>query len=269
LSRRRTADRTPQISPRSSFSSGSGSTKSKSGDSPKRQRTESSESLKTVIYRGGSRSPTHNTHGYNMGPVPTGPANIWGYDDTTTFQSLAVSSTSEAHPGLPVDFSRFPSFPGTDSFSRDLPSATPQERVDSTKAYHDFVSTVARRNSSSRDSCSTTTASNIEALNKESRMLGLDSNCSSRKTTDACPPPPPSSSTGSSASSAAWSAGESRVTSRTSSCVSDPSTEAFLTHVRASQEARMLRKAMQCGLDGGNAVFVDEYERGFLGDEPL
>jgi hypothetical protein len=31
----------------------------------------------------------------------------------------------------------------------------------------------------------------------------------------------------------------------------------------------MLRKAMQCGLDGGNAVFVDEYEGGTWGDGPL
>jgi hypothetical protein len=55
-----------------------------------------------------------------------------------------------------------------------------------------------------------------------------------------------------------------RFPNRSSSATSDPIAEAFLTHIRASQEARAAKKKKE-----EEKIFVDEDAKGFLNSEPL
>jgi hypothetical protein len=260
-SRRRPSDHTPHISPRSSISSASTSPPEES--IMKRQRIDSSGSDMPFPLLGTKVSPTHNMVGYNLGAAPEGPANIWGMDTDARLLPLPV----EPHPGRPVDFS----------------ASRTYSRLGS-QSYHDFLVETARRNSSPRVLRNRAPdRPKQEQLDKEARILVLDSHCaSSRKRTCTVQrteidiyhnPLPPLTSTSTSSSSrtptqsGSNSSTTSRFSNRTTSSMSDPSAEAFLRHVRASREARARKEGS--GGKGGNSVFVDEDERGFLSDEPI
>lgn len=179
-----------------------------------------------------------------------------------------VPSTAAPHPGDPVDFTS-PRPSGVAVFDTPLP-----RRCSDAREYHAFLEDARRNSSPTRRLCFASDFDHVESdtktegegkhghLNKQSRILGLTSNVSS--------PIPPRACT-LDRSSRPLSASKSVSTTsstktRTSSDGSDASADAFLRHVRASTQKRM--KARK---DGGDDVFVDEREKGWLGgdDTPL
>ena len=109
-------------------------------------------------------------------------------------------------------------------------------------------------------------------MNKEARILGLSSNipnrkraCTLERTSRTARKVAPATPLSSNASM------KSRFSRRTSSAASDPSMDRFLTHIRASQEARAAKRTNENPDEESctNTVFVDEREKGWLGDEPL
>lgn len=117
-----------------------------------------------------------------------------------------------------------------------------------------------------------------ERLHKEARILGLTNNvpnrkraCTIERTGRTARKAPPQVTRIASSFNASV---KSRYSGRTSSTASDPSMEKFLTHVRASQEARAMKRSSgqaEKGEKMNQSVFVDEREKGWfnLSDKPL
>jgi hypothetical protein len=274
-SRRRLSDHTPQISPRASISpepisptptpeepttcpsissdssspapsppedstkslsvsSDSSPPKPTREESPKRQRFDSSGVNMSPLPIPHTLS-THHSGGYNLGPTPTGPANIWFAEDIMSFRP--VSTLIEAHPGFPVDFATL--------FSND----TPPRKQDDEEEYHAYLNEQRHRENLSpnqtrifhleMDELQCSTTKHQKSLSKEARILGLPSIVHIPNTTRA------NNTTvqRKSYDTARTSASGSTRTGRTSSSQSDPSTDRFLTHVRKSQEARRRHSA--------------------------
>ncbi|KAF2827574.1 hypothetical protein CC86DRAFT_440061 [Ophiobolus disseminans] len=296
-SRRRSADRTPQISPRTSISSGSSSP---TPTPEKRQRVDSSGANMAIFNLLSHKSATHNTDGYNMGSAPRGPANIWG--EESLFCYPFVHTSIEAHPGRPVNLSdvfvprrdQTPSPPRDPIKSDDKPKpevdtyhtylASSQRRNSSPdRDPHPFpLSSSRRRNSSPNPRPSPTTSDFPDYRSqlhhgqstKEARILGLASTAvptRKRAATSTHPDQRPISNLPrypvSGYPSTSLSTSQPRAPERTS----DPSMERFLTHIRASQEARAA--ARQLGKWDAEFAGVDESKnplaRFDLGDKPL
>jgi hypothetical protein len=248
-SRRHPADHTPPISPRTSMSSDAGSfsptTTFETPEPLKRQKRIKSSSFGSPLI---VPSATHNTHGYNLGPAPTGPANIWFEEDIT--RPVPIATRTEAHPGCLVDFT------STCDFSAAL-CPTDEE------TYHTYLNDSRRRSSDvifPLDLDIDISLAEESRLETETRLRDFSASVPGRKRTctfdriDSVSCAPPSLS-----SSASTRFSDASTTWRT-----DASMDRFLTHVRASQVARAALKMQRC-----NDVFVDEADRGWLGDEPL
>ncbi|KAF1920431.1 hypothetical protein BDU57DRAFT_534209 [Ampelomyces quisqualis] len=237
-SRRRPCDHTPPISPRTSMSSDSGSITPTPEEPFKRQRVDPSKpNVDQIVHS--QCSPTHNTSGYNLGPVPTGPANIWGIEDISSPRPIATRT--EAHPGFLVAMnqdSQRPKPKNTDPYHAYLDSSkrpTPWPNIP-----HTFPTTPT----------STPTHNQPVPLPKQPRVLDLAPNVAPRhrsRTLDAKPPP----------RQPRAHKGAASVMTRSSSVASDPSADRFLAHVRASVEAR----AAKAREEGGGGMW--------LGEEPL
>jgi hypothetical protein len=267
-SRRRPSDHTPQISPRTSISSDSDSPSSSPGGSFKRQRIDSSDSNTTLKpfspFSFSSPSPPHDSHGYIFGPSPSpnGPSGYWFQEHVKSFRPVATSA--EAHPGFPVDFNG-PSSPSNEG----------TRRKKDEQGYHDYLDEERRRDNSSphktrifcMDMDDPVPDANVskEDLNKQARILGLSSNMPNIKRASTMRLHHTRKGGAHSGSSSSASGSGSYIT-RTSSTMSDPSTDKFLTHVRASQEARALARTLSGGSKGG--VFANEAKI-WLGDDPL
>jgi hypothetical protein len=247
---RRRADMSPPVSPRTSVSSDSDSP-TPTPDEPhiKKQRVDSSGTKATT-------SPTHNKNGYNHSPAPTGPANIWFEEDIT--RSTPIATSADPHPGRPVDFS-FPSNTNLQDFQC--------RRKESIEGYHTYLEEERRRSSDPAYHDLWVFAVELEAyrshareveerLDKEARILGLTTNIPSRRRSSTvnrpqAPLSPPST------------ASHSSTLVRTNS---DKSTDRFLSHVRASQQARQRRRMSEEQALNDARVFVHGNESFLLGD---
>ncbi|KAI2476030.1 hypothetical protein Ptr902_12498 [Pyrenophora tritici-repentis] len=239
-SRRRSPDYSPQVSPRTSFSFPSGSPREELEDSFKRQRIDSTSEDMDVVFS----------------------TNIFGahVDTNTSVQlpSTHCDTTGEAHPGQPVDFSTPPptlvpdwSVPAP-IIPRGDASSDFKLRL-SSDAYHDYLATTQRRKSfPSTEWAAKPVRDEFQMIEKMDKPKPRANTVVEQPTTtkvqtpimEAQPLPPC----------------ELRRTT------SDPCTEAFLTHIRASLEARKT-KTGTCWQT--YPVFADEFERGFLDDAPL
>jgi hypothetical protein len=247
-SRRRPSDHTPQVSPRTSISSDSSSPTPTPEEPFKRQRVDSSSNPNP----NSSPSFTHNSSGYNLGPAPSGPANIWFAEDI--LRLTPISTRAPPHPGFPVSFT---SLFSREAFARTRKSAEQEDD----ECYHTYLDEQRLRDNSSPhqtrifhmdmdDSLHhhSSTHDPIRAIDsaKEARISGLVTN-------------PKHANTHTRKSTASSSASGSTRTRRTSSSLSnpDPSTDKFLEHVRKSQEARRCNSAEK------------KREEVWLGDDPL
>lgn len=263
--RRQSSDYSPQVSPRTSISSASGSPRTEMAECFKRQRIDSSGSDAEV-----TRSKS---------------ARLEIITPTTT-----RSQCEEPHPGQLVDFTQIPpslppspppapvpamQLPSPKQSPKLLPKSNPTNESSlrlTTDAYHEYLATTQRRKSfpagewaarrireefqilskldagltreeeiESIDPLDTTTSATTANANDISLIAPFDttittqppldnSNCELRRTT------------------------------------SDPSTERFLLHIRASLEARRSKSGKMWQ---SYPVFADEVEKGFLDDAPL
>lgn len=306
-SRRHSSGSSPEISPRSSISSPFSSFSSR--DEPyKRKRIDSTDSNIE-----GQHSKSFNRPRVVATPTPpiTTPAKPWVY------QGQPLSLRIEAHPGSPVDFSSPAPGPITSTQS----ARTPHH--DSNRYHTYLVQNAKRRNSSPTayrvDPYDVKTQARNEKLCKEARILGMDTNPPSTRQPRKCtlgrrertarksaplsavsspmrtplltPALTPTTASASTCTTPLMPLppNEARYAYRTSSSTSDPTMEAFLTHVRASQEARAAavrqkkeeeerererEQQRRCEAESWDEVmrytiFTDEDEKGFLSDEPL
>jgi hypothetical protein len=260
-SKRPKCHRTPAISPRGSILTSPPTPQ----DPPKRPRVDSSGS-----------------------PVQANMLDLKDINSDTLLELIdllpsLVPSTAAPHPGDPVDFTS-PRPSAAPLFDTPLP-----RRCSDAREYHAFLEDARRNSSPTRRLCFASDFDHADGeaegkvdgdgegkemqLNKQSRVLGLTSNVSSPIPPRACTldrssRPLSASRSGSSTSETSTSSRR----ARTSSDGSDASADAFLRHVRASTEARM--KARESGgagveveVGGDDDVFVDEREKGWLGED--
>ncbi|KAF2023879.1 hypothetical protein EK21DRAFT_118330 [Setomelanomma holmii] len=186
---------------------------------------------------------------------------------------LFPPSTADPHPGSPVDFAS-PTFDCLDSFVAASPGARKNADI---KTYHEHLSDLHRTSSprnpilSVFDPCTRAEVS-AEHQTKYARILGLSTTNIAlpnpdTKSTSTRPPSCKSlpSLSNSVSTASALSPLNSRRT-RTISTISDPSADAFLRHVRASQEARAAKTMKGQEKKKSMGVFIDEDEKGFLAD---
>lgn len=281
-SRRPQADHIPPISPRSSFSSGSNSTDCSIEDSFKRQRIDSSSSDSSMGFPFGRPTAETSSRGRDLGSLAMSSRDSPILSRATTAPFPRPSVAAEVHPGQLVDFS-------SPEYDVDLPVPSPLSEYKlwmGSEAYHDYLATTRRRKSfpigdraTRRVRDESKMLARLDKFHAEdnSAMAGNDATESERgymlerKVHTDCA----SSMICSSCSSATSPTGSSTRTTSTSvstqasgglrRTASDPSTEAFLAHIRASLEARKLAAAKWQDYP----VFADEIEKGFLDDEPL
>ncbi|KAF1843990.1 uncharacterized protein K460DRAFT_379023 [Cucurbitaria berberidis CBS 394.84] len=282
-SSRRSCDRTPQISPRTSISSVFAPPSPSIEDSFKRQRIDSSGYELSLTFPFSRPALVARARGRGLGSPATLRRDSASQDPTTSFVRRNVIPT-EAHPGQLVDFAS----PGYDiRFSPPSPLSEYKLRM-GTKEYHDYLATSLRRKSFPSGEETTQQQRNemkmlvrldkLEteakefAANKPSatgrkRACTLERRDRTRRKSAAR-----STSSGSNASSTTIT--PATMSSSSTATVgpgtlkrstSDPSTEKFLGHVRASVEARKLAAANWRNYP----VFADEVEKGFLSDAPL
>ncbi|KAH9879950.1 hypothetical protein J1614_001974 [Plenodomus biglobosus] len=288
-SRRAPSDRTPQISPRTSICQAQLSSPISPTDSVKRQRVDSTSADMVLGFPFGKATPTKSTRGRDLGSPAMSPRNSIAPATPPPSSRHGTMSSEEVHPGTPVDWGT-PSLPDEDSSYKSsdtyYPPLTPEARrrsfpsisLPAERKHSKEVGIIARlavldtttkpfgapESSSSTTAITTTTSSGrkractVEFRERTSRKIGPESS--------------PSSATSSK------SMRECERAARTGPCVpglqratSDPSTEAFLKHVRASLEKRRTRDAREKGRDVvvDYPVFADEHEKGFLDDAPL
>jgi hypothetical protein len=257
-SRRRPSDHTPQISPRTSISSDSGSPTFTSEDCFKRQRVDSSGSSSTTLKPFSSNSPTCDRYqGPGLLTSPSGPSGSWFPEHIKSFRPVATSA--DPHPGFLVDFS------GASS------PAEEAHRKNDEQGYHDYLDEERRQLNSSPDEnrifyMDMDVEDDIppayrEDVTKQARILGLASNAANIKRASTVHI---DTRKGGAQSSSSSSGGSYRT--RSSSTMSDPSTDKFLTHVRASQAARVLARTLS---EGKKGVYANDDTNIWLGDDPL
>ena len=279
-SRRRACDRTPEISPRTSFSSGF--------DLPintpdKRQRIDSSDThlIKWIVpfltrslgdtekvasVSESQDSSVEDQESLTFSPVPAESSDteveIDTWDNANFSNYPFVHTRTEAHPGHPVDFSAR----ANEIFGR---ASVPNEAEPD--SYHKYLSESRRSKSLPAPRICSSPAPETKfhgnRNNKASRVLGFTSKVLSRKRP--CTLENLGRTFSEKPTIATTSSNASIASSRTDSTTNDPSSKRFLTHVRKSLEVRALKK-MQ-GKGRTESVFVDERETGWftMGETPL
>jgi hypothetical protein len=253
-SRRKSSERSPEVSPRTSISSESGSPRSGMEESSKRQRIDSRA-------------------------TDTESLSVSEKKRTLSTSDTRCDSTGEVHPGQLVDFTSTPVPMAPEPI---LPPAsthsTPASEFElrlSSDAYHDYLATTQRRRSfPAGEWAARRVREEFHMLNKLEKLdadiedpfkkfrESAKRQCTMERTVEPCtrdstnvikPTPITEASKG---------------PCKLHRTPSDPSTEAFLTHVRASLEAR--RVGNKTGERWRSyPVFADEVEKGFLDDAPL
>ncbi|KAG9192415.1 hypothetical protein G6011_11149 [Alternaria panax] len=260
-SRRKSQDNSPDISPRTSISSASGSPRSETKQSSKRQRIDSRATDAEVMFSSEKtiRIPDSNN------------------------ASIVLSrcdSTGEVHPGQLVDFTSKPVPTAPEPIVVSVPTHSSAEsefelRL-SSDAYHDYLATSQRRKSFPagewaarrvRDEFQMlqkleTLENKAEDPFKRFRESARKRICTVERKAKA------SATTSTNTTSPMPNTDPSGVPCELRRTPSDPSTEAFLIHVRASLEARK-RENKSGGRWRSYPVFADETEKGFLDDAPL
>ncbi|RMZ70214.1 hypothetical protein GMOD_00000277 [Pyrenophora seminiperda CCB06] len=238
-SRRRSPAYSPQVSPRTSFSFPSPSPREELEDSFKRQRIDSTSEDMDVVFS----------------------TNIFGADvDANTsvqLPSIHCDTAGEAHPGQPVDFS-IPPPASLPDWSIDAP-IMPRDDASSefklrlsSDAYHDYLATTQRRKSfPSSEWAGKRVRDEFQMIEKLDKPKPRANTVVEQVTIPKAQTP---------TMKTPLQPCELRRTT------SDPCTEAFLTHIRASLESRK-SKTGTCWQT--YPVFADELERGFLDDAPL
>lgn len=269
-SRRKSQDHSPDISPRTSISSASGSPRSEMEQSSKRQRIDSRATDAEVVF---SPETTIRIPDSEKPAVVLSP-------------STRCDSTGEVHPGQLVDFTSTPVPVAPEQIETPAPThSTPASEFElrlSSDAYHDYLATSQRRKSFPAGEWAARRVreefqmlQKLEKIEKleapvedpfkrfresaRKRICTVDRKAKSSETTSTntvAPVPTLDVSTAS------------NVPCELRRTPSDPSTEAFLTHVRASLEAR--KRENKTGERWRSyPVFADEVEKGFLDDAPL
>lgn len=264
-SRRKSQDHSPDISPRTSISSASGSPRSEVEQSSKRQRIDSRVSDAEAVF-----SP-------NKSIKISGPEN-------TPIVLSRCDSTGEVHPGQLVDFTSKPVPIAPEPIVipapvRRSPASEFELRL-SSDTYHDHLATSQRRKSfPAGEWAPKRVRDEVQMLHKLEKLEKLDTKVedpfkrfreSARKRICTVERKTKASATTSSTTTAPTPsmANASSVPCELRRTPSDPSTEAFLTHVRASLEAR--KRENKTGERWRSyPVFADEVEKGFLDDAPL
>ncbi|USP73342.1 hypothetical protein yc1106_00616 [Curvularia clavata] len=252
--RRQSSDYSPQISPRTSISSASGSPRSEMAESFKRQRIDSTDS--DII---------------NWQSVPK-------QEPLTTTRC----QPQEPHPGQLVDFTRSPpslpplpapvsapviQLPSPRMSPKLSPRLSPESNPSSefnlrlnSDAYHEYLATTQRRKSFPVSEWATRRVQ--EEFQMLSKLDQLDDGIT--KDDDEIDPKDISAIAPFASSSPATEQDSPKCELRRTT--SDPSTERFLTHIRASLEARRSKSGRTWQT---YPVFADEDEKGFLDDAPL
>lgn len=281
-SQRQPCDHTPQISPRSSMSKAQVTPTVSDEESFKRQRIDSTGSDMTLGFPFGKPTSPKSQRGRDLGSPAMRPR-----DSSTHFTPPCSRNNTytEAHPGELVDFASPCIPPGDSSF------VTEYDLCLYSDAYHDYLATSTRRKSfptgewaARRIRDEVQMLARLENLDTEAEefapskiqtaSLGRKRACTLERKERTSRKAAPRSC----ASSTAASLSSSSMTDRSfvhgasplRRSTSDPSTDAFLKHVRASLEARRERQAkIREGAWRDYPVFADESERGFLDDRPL
>jgi hypothetical protein len=283
-SRRRTdSDSSPNISPRTSISSAPGSPPSQDVlDSFKSQRIDSTDSDVAMVFGIDQETLRTSTYANFQAPVPSPP--------TST-----RTDSGEAHPGHLVDFT-------SPEYSAGKPEPLQHQQTSANSAfnlrldtdvyhaYHAYLASMTQRRNSfppaneytARRICEEIhMLRKLENLNSEAKTfkpnLNMNADVNSRKRAWTLEhrdfgnkrrsPTPSTYSFNRVAPTEVMDihgSGDSAV----QRSASDPSTEAFLTHIRASLSARnTMAKNPKCW--STYPVFTDEAEKGFLDDAPL
>lgn len=260
-SRRKSQDHSPDISPRTSISSASGSPRSEIEQSSKRQRIDSRATDAEAVF-----SPEKNIR------IPD--------SDNTAIVLSRCNSTGEVHPGQLVDFTSkpVPTMPEptvAPAPTHSSPASEFELRL-SSDAYHDYLATSQRRKSfPAGEWAARRVREEFQMLHKlekletkiedpfkrfresaRKRICTVDRKAKLSATTSPNTIAPTPSMDAPS------------VPCELRRTPSDPSTEAFLIHVRASLEARKRENKTGERWRSG-PVFADEVEKGFLDDAPL
>ncbi|KAH6873015.1 hypothetical protein BKA58DRAFT_312559 [Alternaria rosae] len=245
-SRRKSQDRSPEVSPRTSISSASGSPRSDMEESRKRQRVDSRATDAEALFASEKNSTLA--------------------DSEKTLTVLAPSTrcdtTGEMHPGQLVDFTSTPVPTVPEPIVAPAPAPAPTHSSPasefelrlSSDAYHDYLATTQRRRSFPAGEWA------ARRVREEFQMLHKLEKLETKAKTSAT--------TSSNIIAPAPVANASNGPCELHRTPSDPSTEAFLKHVRASLDARKKENKMS---ERGRSysIFEDEVEKGFLDDAPL
>ncbi|KAI4655677.1 hypothetical protein J4E93_000392 [Alternaria ventricosa] len=262
-SRRKSQDRSPDVSPRTSISSASGSPRSGIEESCKRQRVDSRATDAEALFAS-EKSSTEKTL-----PVLA--------------PSTRCDSTGEVHPGQLVDFSSTPVPVAPEPIAAPAPVPAPThsnpasefELRLSSDTYHDYLATTQRRRSfPAGEWAARRVREEFQMLHKLEKLETKVEDpfkkfresakrlCTVERKTKT------SAITSSNIIAPAPVAMASNMPCELHRTPSDPSTEAFLKHVRASLDARKKENKMS---ERGRSysIFEDEVEKGFLDDAPL
>ncbi|KAH7558248.1 hypothetical protein BM1_05520 [Bipolaris maydis] len=267
--RRQSSDYSPQVSPRTSISSASGSPRTEMTECFKRQRIDSSGSDAEV-----TRSKS---------------ARLDIITPTTTIRSQC----EEPHPGQLVDFTQTPpslppspppapvpamQLPSPKQSPKLLPKSNPTKESSlrlTTDAYHEYLATTQRRKSFPAGEWA------ARRIREEFQILSkLDAALTREEEIESIDPLDTTTTATANANDISLIAPFDTTTTNTtttqppldnSNCelrrtTSDPSTERFLLHIRASLEARRSKSGK---IWHSYPVFADEVEKGFLDDAPL
>ncbi|XP_014561741.1 hypothetical protein COCVIDRAFT_85762 [Bipolaris victoriae FI3] len=268
--RRQSSDYSPQVSPRTSISSASGSPRTEMTESFKRQRIDSSGSDAEVTRSKSARL------------------------DIIT-PTTSRTQCEEPHPGQLVDFTQTPpslppspppapvpamQLPSPKQSPKLLPKSNPTNESSlrlTTDAYHEYLATTQRRKSfPAGEWAAGRIREEFQILSKLDAGLGREEEIESIDPLDTTT----TVTTANAANDISLIAPFDTTTTTTcttqlpienSNCelrrtTSDPSTERFLLHIRASLEARRSKSGKMWQ---SYPVFADEVEKGFLDDAPL
>ncbi|KAF2851085.1 hypothetical protein T440DRAFT_67865 [Plenodomus tracheiphilus IPT5] len=283
------SDRTPQISPRTSISRAGPPSPISPADSVKRQRIDSKSADMALGFPFGKPTPAKSMRGRDLGSPAMSPRDSIVHATPATSRHGTMSS-EDVHPGTPVDWSS--PYPNPSPNTYYYPPTTPEPRRRSFPS----ISLPAERKRSKE----TAMLARLSVLDTTTKQFGT---CPSSNTTPtgrkrACTlerrdrtsrkvvPKTTSTSASSSSTRSVQSRGGGGgggggvfgvvpCVPLLKRATSDPSTEAFLKHVRASLEKRRSSrdaKGKGKGKGGGEVdylVFTDEDEKGFLDDAPL
>ena len=277
------SDHTPQISPRTSISNDNVLSPSRMEESVKRPRVDSQGADMALGFPFGKPTTTQSTRGRDLGSsamLPRGSIAL----ATPSASRHGPMCSGEVHPGTPVDWNaprtcpvrndahvapelRRKSFPGVSALAQRKRSKVMAmlgrvQGVDATaKPYGPLQSDTMP---TARRQCCT-------SERKQSSSSERKLSCTTERNDYAHATMAPSNPIPSRAPSVEP-VHEPEVPSvhALKRATSDPSTDAFLRHVRASLERRRSRDTREKGRAVMDyPVFADEYEKGFLDDAPL